>query len=154
MLRRIYRNVPFKQPIFELARRCVHLPERMYRHLHFEGIVTIPVCSTGSFKIRHHGFLIENDLFWAGYGNGWEGTSLKLWTRLAPHARTIFDIGSNTGVYALAARTVNPAARIFAFEPVGRITQLLQDNVTLNGFDIEVVVAGGAHRYGHNALEM
>jgi FkbM family methyltransferase len=148
MLRRTFEAIPFRQPAFEMTRRWVRLPKRVYQHLYFEGVVNIPVEAGRAFTIRHHGYQVENDLFWAGYGNGWEATSLRLWARLSQHARTIFDIGANTGVYSLAAKAVNPKARVFAFEPVDRIALRLSENVALNGYDIEVVVAGVSQTTG------
>ena len=102
--------------------------------------------------MHHFGAQVENDLFWAGYGNGWEATSLRLWARLATTANTIFDIGSNTGVYALAAKTVNSQARVFAFEPVVSIAGRLKSNNELNGFDIEIVQAGVSSSSGEAVM--
>lgn len=152
LLRELYDLVPAKQPVFELARRLIHLPEWVYRHLHFKGIITIPVGGRCAIRLRHYGYQVENELFWAGYGHGWEATSLRLWARLAGQARTIFDIGSNTGVYALAAKAVNPAAQVFAFEPIERIARRLQGNIALNAFDIEVVVAGVSNQTGEAVI--
>ncbi len=151
-LRRLYAALPFKQPVYELARRHVRLPASVYQHLHFRGVIDVRVDADRAFRMYHHGFQVENDLFWAGYGNGWEGTSLRLWARLAQHACTIFDIGANTGVYALAAKTMNPSAQVYAFEPVERIATRLANNVALNGYDIEVVIAGVSESTGEALL--
>jgi FkbM family methyltransferase len=141
-LRGIYRRIPFKQSAFQVIRRSVRLPERLYRHLHFEGDIVVAGTGDVRFRMRHFGYQVENDLFWAGYGNGFEATSLRLWARLCATSQTILDIGANTGVYALAAAAVNPTACVVAFEPLQRIAQRLSDNVRLNGFDVEVIVAG------------
>lgn len=77
--------------------------------------------------------MMENDLFWNGFGNGYEGTSLQIWRRLAPHAHVILDVGANTGIYALVAHCVNPAASVIAVEPVERVFHRLQRNIELNG---------------------
>lgn len=83
-----------------------------------------------------HGELIENDLFWRGYGKGWEGQSLSLWRDLAARSNYIVDVGSNAGVYALAAQAVNPAAKVLAVEPSQIAFGRLQENIALNGFPI------------------
>ena len=44
----------------------------------------------------------------------------------------IFDIGANTGIFALVSGAANPKARIFAFEPVSRVFEKLKGNVALN----------------------
>jgi FkbM family methyltransferase len=81
---------------------------------------------------------MENDLFWNGFGNGYEGTSLQIWRRLAPHAQVILDVGANTGIYALVANCVNPGAIVIAVEPVERVFHRLQRNIELNGGNISV----------------
>lgn len=141
-MRCAYATLPYKRPVFEMLRRCVRLPANTYQHLHFVAPIDIPIRGGAHFKMHHFGAQVENDLFWAGYGNGWEATSLRLWARLATTANTIFDIGANTGVYSLAAKALNAQARVFAFEPVGPIAGRLKSNIELNGFDIEIVQAG------------
>lgn len=151
-LRALYAVLPFKQPVFELVRSHMPLPRAVFQHLHFSGVVKITIDEDSNFRVRHKGFQVENDLFWAGYGNGWEATSLRLWARLARYARTVFDVGANTGVYALAAKSVNPAAQVFAFEPVERIATWLRENVALNGYAIEVVIAGVSSSSGEEVI--
>ncbi|MFN3592069.1 MAG: hypothetical protein ACK4TG_07755, partial [Thermaurantiacus sp.] len=102
-LRRAWQRVPGKQPLFELWRRAGAPPEHVWRHLHFAGTFAVTLPGGSEFQMQHFGQLVENELFWAGFGNGWEATSLRLWARIAPHAATILDVGANSGVYALAA---------------------------------------------------
>lgn len=83
-----------------------------------------------------HGEQIENDLFWRGYGGGWEGNSLKIWRDLARSANFIADVGANTGLYALAAQAINPSAKVIAVEPSSRVFRKLQRNIALNSFPI------------------
>src|SRR5215207_9789670 len=92
----VYGSIPFKQPIFE-GLRHLHLPVRLVQRLKFEGVIGVQVDAAHSFRMHSYATTIENDLFWRGYGNGWEGTSLRVWRQLVPHARTIADIGANTG---------------------------------------------------------
>ncbi len=151
-MRGAYAALPFKKPVFEMLRRCVPLPADVYQHLHFVAPIEIPIKGVSFFRMHHFGAQVENDLFWAGYGNGWEATSLRLWARLASRANTIFDIGANTGAYALAAKAVNPQARVFAFEPVVSIAGRLKSNIELNGFDIEIVQAGVSSTSGEAVM--
>jgi FkbM family methyltransferase len=48
----------------------------------------------------------------------------------------IVDIGANTGIYALVAKTVNPNASVYAFEPHSFYYPKLEKNAHLNNFDI------------------
>ena len=119
---------------FIQLRGLITFPRSICQYLYFYGKINIPVSDSASFYINHHGygFHVENDLFWAGYGNGWEGLSLKIWLELAKEADFIADIGANTGVFALAAAAINPKAKILALEPVPRVFRKLQANIALN----------------------
>lgn len=135
-LKKLYRLAPFKKPLFTLLRVVYKPNENIYRHLHFQDIFEVPIDKDHKFKIHHYGFEIENSLFWAGIQDGWENISLRLWIELVKDSRVIFDIGANTGVYALAARSLNQEAKIYAFEPVKRVFEKLERNFRLNNFDI------------------
>jgi ribosomal protein L11 methylase PrmA len=71
-----------------------------------------------------------------GIKDGWEKVSTGLWIKLCRESEVIIDIGANTGVYSLIAKTVNPGAKVFAFEPVERVFEKLQGNCRLNNYDI------------------
>jgi FkbM family methyltransferase len=89
----------------------------------------------GGLTLRYHagGDPIARILYWEDLRAHPEAASLGLFARLARDAEAIFDVGANTGVYALVAGLANPGARVFAFEPVPRIHARLGQNVTLNG---------------------
>ena len=65
-----------------------------------------------------------------------ETISMGLWLKLASISTDIIDIGANTGVYALTAKTINPRSKVYAIEPVERVFNKLQQNVNINSFDI------------------
>jgi len=132
-LKAVYGAVPMKRHLFTPLRR-LPLPSWLYRHLHFSGEVWIPLPGGRGFRMTCLGHRLENDLFWSGFGGrGWEGVTQELWLRLAADARVIFDIGANSGAYALAAQACNPGARVHAFEPVSRVHHWLVTNTALNG---------------------
>lgn len=133
--RATYSRVPLKRHFLPLL-RPLPLPRRVQRYLRFEGVVTIKIDEEHSFRINMGG-PIEWKLFWRGFGRDWEATSIRLWTRLAASAGTIVDVGSNVGIYSLVARTINPAARIVAFEPLDRFYERLKANIAVNGFTID-----------------
>jgi FkbM family methyltransferase len=72
---------------------------------------------------------IVNRLF---YRQEWETGELNAWKTLVAGAHTVLDIGANTGVYALLSASVQPRARIFAFEPHPTNYRRLVANVELN----------------------
>lgn len=147
----LYDRIPFKQPLYTALRAVAHVPEPIHRHLHFKGVITVPISPTEKFRIMHHGYMIENELFWQGFG-GFEKISVELWARLCRRSDVIFDIGANTGLYALVAQTVNPAALVVAVEPVERIFRKLEANIALNHGNIRAFNAAASDRTGTAVL--
>lgn len=69
----------------------------------------------------------------AFYGQHLEVGEVRAFNIFAPHARTILDVGANTGVYSLLATRLNPAADVHAFEPHPANATRLRENLALNG---------------------
>ncbi|MGQ0739685.1 MAG: FkbM family methyltransferase [Bacteroidota bacterium] len=136
VLKKTYRLLPFKKQLFSVIKKTGTPPQRIYKHLHFRGKFRVTVKPGKSFQVMHNGFEIENELFWKGLQQGWEKISIGLWVQLCERSQVIFDIGANTGIYSLVAKTINPAARVFAFEPVERVFSKLKANCELNNYDI------------------
>lgn len=149
-LRNIYESVPFKKALFTGLRR-LPIPERVYKHLHFKGVIEVKVSGTERFRMRHHGYVIENELFWRGM-QGWEKISLELWVRLCRRSSVIFDIGANTGVYSLIANAVNKKATIIAVEPVARVFVKLEDNLQLNNAQVKTLMVAVSDHEGMATL--
>jgi len=136
-LKKIYGSLPLKKEVYSLLKKVYHPPKKVYQHLHFVGNFEVKVKENRSFKIRHYGYQIENEIFWNGVFNGWEKVSLRLWEKLCEDSETIMDIGANTGVYALIAKSIKPTSKVWAFEPVNRVFDKLTYNNSLNNYDIE-----------------
>lgn len=66
---------------------------------------------------------------------GFESTSVKIFSYLSKDARIILDIGANTGVYSIAAAISNENSDIYAFEPVPRIVKRLKHNIAINNLE-------------------
>jgi len=66
------------------------------------------------------------------YGQPWEVAELRTWPLLVAHARTVFDVGANTGVYSVLSARLRPDARILAFEPHPTNYRRLLRNLELN----------------------
>lgn len=130
----LYDRVPYKRQFLPILRR-LHLPDSVYRHLHFAGKFDVAT-STRPFRIIHYGDEIENELFWEGLPGRRERVSMALWIRLSQMARTVCDVGANTGVYSLVAAAINPEARVYGFEPLRYLFERYERNCHLNGFDI------------------
>lgn len=136
LLKALYRIIPFKKQLLLLLKKIWTPPHRIYQHLVFRGVMKVQAGPRQHFRMMHYGFEIENEIFWKGLDNGWEKVSIGLWKQLCAQADVIFDIGANTGVYSLIAKTLQPAAQVYTFEPVDRVFEKLKRNVDLNGYDI------------------
>lgn len=139
LLKGIYGLIPFKQFFFGILKLVWKPPESIYRHLHFKGVIKVRVDNANSFKMRNYGYEIENNLFWGGLKSKWERQSVNVWTKLCSHSDIIFDIGANTGVYSLLAKSINSDSKVYAFEPVKRVYERLVVNNDLNQFDIKCI---------------
>ena len=139
LIKKLYGYLPFKKQFFTLIKTFWTPPQKIYKHLHFVGTINIPIDGEHSFKIRHHGYSVENDLFWSGINGDWEQYSLQIWKKLAARSKVIFDIGANTGVYSLIAKAINKDSVVFAFEPLKRVYEKLVLNNEINQFDIKCI---------------
>ncbi len=131
----IYGILPFKKELFLLCKSVCRPPKYIYEHLYFKGVFNINI-EGKKVKMNHFGYQLENEIFWSGIKGEWEKESISLWIDLCKISNNIMDIGANTGIYALIAKTINPAAKVYAFEPVKRVYDKLKSNVGLNKYDI------------------
>lgn len=151
--RRVYDSLPGKAPLFG-ALRGLPLGRNVAHRLRFHGPFDLDVGGARPLRLQNRGGLIEASLFWLGYGNGWEATSLRVWAHLARRATRIFDVGANTGTYALTAAAINPRAAVLAFEPLPDMADQLRGDVRANGFAIEVIEQAASDRNGTARFHM
>ncbi|MFH2002929.1 MAG: FkbM family methyltransferase [Planctomycetota bacterium] len=135
ILKSFWKAIPLKVHLFTLLKSIWTPSPKIYQHLHFQGIFSVNV-EDKSFRVHHYGYEIENQIFWEGITGRWEKISMQLWIELCKHSALILDVGANTGIYALVAKTANPTAQVHAFEPLERIMEKLRRNCELNDFDI------------------
>ncbi len=134
-IKKSYRQFPFKKHIFSILKKLNVPTDTFYRHLTFIGKIEVHL-EDKSFYMFNYGGTIENEVFWKGIGNTWEAETLWLWIKLSKSSKIIFDIGANTGIYSLIAKTVNPSAKVFAFEPSEETFPKLVYNDKLNNTNI------------------
>lgn len=146
----LYSILPFKKQLFSLL-RVLRPPASLYKYLHFKGQFTVRF-NGKSFQLLHHGFQLENEVFWEGLTGGWEKVSMDLWIKLCSFSEVIMDVGANTGIYSLVAKTENPSAQVHAFEPVKRVFEKLCMNNSLNGFDIHCTEAAASDTDGEAVI--
>jgi FkbM family methyltransferase len=136
IIKGILKVLPFKKQLFLLLKKIWVPPHAVYKHLYFNGTFRVKTGENNYFKIRHYEMEIENDIFWKGLTEGWEKQTMKLWIKLCSQAKVVFDIGANTGVYALCTKSLNKEAKVFAFEPLKQMYKKLAENNVLNQFDV------------------
>ncbi len=112
--------------------------QNFYSHLWFVGEFSVKFENKEMFRMMHYGYQIENQLFWDGIF-GWEPKSTYLWAQLCKKSNVIIDIGANTGVYSLIAKSINPSADVYAFEPVERVYDKLIKNMYINNFNVQCI---------------
>jgi FkbM family methyltransferase len=134
VLGHVYDRLPCKQPLLSMV-RPLGIPHSIYKHLHFSGQFEVAT-PRGPFQMVHYGDEIENELFWEGLPGRRERVSMGLWMKLCLEPQVIVDIGANTGIYSLVAAAMNPASRIFGFEPLPRLFARYERNCRLNNFDV------------------
>lgn len=74
---------------------------------------------------------IATSLYWEGV-EGYESETTRVFLRLLSQASTVFDVGANTGVYALLAAIDDSRREVYAFEAVPAICERLQVNALIN----------------------
>lgn len=134
--------------IYRALRRVWKPPRRIYQHLPYVGPFTVVVEPGTTMVMLSYGDVLENDMFWSGFGGGWEAEPLKLWRQLSRDADVVLDIGANTGLFALAAQAIRPDARVIAFEPSPRVVERLRANIAANRFPIEVEAVAASDANG------
>lgn len=137
IIKKTYKILPFKKQALLMVKRIGRPRKSIYQYLYFIDNMNVKIDNHRDFKMRHYGFRLENEIFWNGIFNGWEKFSQQIWAELCQECHTIFDIGANTGVYSLMAKSINPGANVYAFEPIERIYDKLIYNNNLNGYDIK-----------------
>lgn len=117
--------------------KALNIPNNsFYRELKFMGLFKIKTKQNQRFSMIHYGGEIENETFWKGPFKTWEKDSGWIWMELCKISNVIFDIGANTGIYSLIAKSINPAAKVYAFEPGINTYKKLIENINLNEYDV------------------
>ncbi len=134
ILRCIYRALPFKRFAIHKMRNFGFgnfLSVKMKSYLVFEGVFKVSVGNKYFLMESGYGRDIESTLFWDGL-DAFEGSTMHYWKILTRMSKVIIDVGANTGVYSLVAKTLNPDAQIYSFEPLDRIYDILVKNISIN----------------------
>lgn len=131
------------------AEDCIALSKQMP----FHGDVEVNEYEGGGLVLH-----TDNDdavcaqLAWRGE---YQPFAAALWQAMAAAGGTIVDVGAGTGLYALLAARVAPAARIVCFEPVSENGARLRRNAEQNGArNIELIEAAASDFDGQVHLRL
>lgn len=75
---------------------------------------------------------IASKMFWHKEFVSYEPDTTQLFLFLLRNACTFFDVGANTGLYALAAAIDDSRRQVYAFEPFPAVYAYLQRNIQVN----------------------
>ena len=144
---KFYRIIPCKKFLC-LFIRFTKLPvSKYYCDLNFNAFFTIRL-KKSTFRMRGGVTALENSVFWMGVYKGWEPETVKVWEVLSKECRVIIDIGANSGLYSLLAKSVNPRCVVYSFEPSEKMRQVLVGNIDNNHFDIFIRPEALSNRLG------
>lgn len=139
----MYRSARFAFRAFERARQLaikLHLagPLRKYlAPLAGRLVYRLSVQGSGILIVHGHKMLLAS----RGYpplqmvSGAWERDTVRLFERILKTGDVVVDIGAHVGYFTLiAARSVGPEGRVYAFEPDPENYALLVRNIELNGY--------------------
>lgn len=111
------------------------LPADQLARIPVIGKIGVDLPGGGRFWMQSDGDdAIASLLFWQREFVRYEPDTTRLFLKLLGASRTFFDVGANTGLYALAAAAQDPTRQVYAFEPFPAIHAYLQRNIAINGF--------------------
>jgi len=140
IFKKVYQLIPFKKEIYSVIKIFFpRLPEDIYMHLHFKGVVNVTTDKENNKKLKLYSDAerIENQIFWRGIDSWYERISMQYWIKICQFSDVILDIGAYHGIYALVAASISPGKKVYAFEPVKESFNKLMRNIRLNNFPIK-----------------
>ncbi|MFH1379830.1 MAG: FkbM family methyltransferase [bacterium] len=119
--------------LIELIRRCSScIPMDILKKIPVIGKVKLHISDNIKVYMQNNGDdYIASVIFWRGI-QAFEPETIACFIKLLESARTVLDIGANTGLYALIAGIENKERKVYAFEPVPAIFDYLKKNGAAN----------------------
>lgn len=109
------------------------LPAHIINRIPVVGKIEVVVPNSGKVLALVSGGAdpIASNLYWGGLET-FEFETFTLYLELLKNTAVVFDIGANTGIFALLAAIDSPSRQVHAFEPAPKIFDYLQKNVATN----------------------
>ena len=111
--------------------------ESFVKKITFKGAFKVSNNDKKVYYLYNNKFYLETSIYWRGIDAfKWELATRKIWIQLSENSDNIFDIGANTGIYAILSKVYNEDAMVYAFEPQPNIFDVFQKNINLNKYNI------------------
>jgi FkbM family methyltransferase len=108
------------------------LPNSIVRMIPVVGRICVELPNSEVLIVESDGGdSIASALYWNGL-RGYEPDTVHLYFQLLRHSTVVFDIGSNTGLFALLAAISDRSREVHAFEPLPEAFRYLAKNVEIN----------------------
>lgn len=136
LLKRFRRSQPFNRittsTLQTLFAATNWHPEFVVKHLPRVGVTRISLPEGKTILLDSTGEdWIPNQVFWRGW-QGYEPEVTAAFYQLATKSKVIIDVGAHVGFFSVLAGVVNPSTEVYAFEPLQRVYERLDRNVSLN----------------------
>jgi FkbM family methyltransferase len=134
-------------PVADALRRR-RLPDPLRRGLYAGGIPravgTFRLVDAPELQFVAADSMVLTQLYWWGGEEGWEPEVLPWWRAFCREARSILELGTNVGYFAVQGARAAPGARYVAVEPHPRSVEICRANLALNDVSSVEVLAAAA----------
>ncbi|MDW8206689.1 MAG: FkbM family methyltransferase [Chloroherpetonaceae bacterium] len=131
VLRAMMRPAVVRTPLRGLTTAGL-VPSGLWKRLPVEATFPVSLPDGGTFQyVAVPSDDIGRALYWRGL-SAWEPETVRVYYRLARRSALTFDVGANTGLFALIACAANPQGHVVAFEPVPQVFARLQAQIRAN----------------------
>ena len=91
------------------------IPKVISKHMHFEGIFWVRLYGKKLFRMAAHNYILENEVYFYGLESGHEKKAMRVWIEFCQLFNPLYisDIGANTGIYGLVAKSLNKKCVIY-----------------------------------------
>jgi FkbM family methyltransferase len=113
------------------------IPRVVSKHMYFEGIFWVRLYGKKFFRMAAHNYFLENEIYFYGLESGFEKKAMRVWIEFCELFNPLFiaDIGANTGIYGLVAKSLNEKSEVSFFEPLESASKIIDENLRLNGYE-------------------
>jgi len=124
---------PFKKATLDLLKKTKHIKNpKITSNLYLNNQFEVSFENVSFYLYNDKYDKSSFDIYLNGIEHGWDRTSIRIWKDLCEKAVTIFDVGTNIGLYCLTATKSNPSATVYGFEPSNNSYQKLLKNIEIN----------------------